>query len=508
MAEQTTTLRVVARDDASAVLSRISSGLSGLGRGINGLNSGGLSRIGEGLRGLATGVGTSLMTLQSTAIFGGALAAVAQMTMMLQDASTSVSQLSNRFGVGTEQIQVFGDLIKTSGGNVQNAATALNQLAISMQTASRDPELAYAFRQVGLSVQDLQQMDPVEVLRQMSEAFANPANTNELAKQAILMKTMGQDGSYFLNTLNQGPDAYNQKLQEMRAEGTLLSQNQLQTARSFSKAWSDVGEVVESIKLDFGLSAAQALLPVLQQISGYLKDPEQSASIREALRSFAESLPALAQGVFVLIRGFVSGLSMVGQAVQWIEEHFGSVGVAIAGLMPLLLPLVGPVFSIVAGVGRLVTMIPSVVTALGPVLGVLGTIGGVVGRFAPLILGVGTAFAGIVPIVATIAGGVLTIYRNWDSIVSKVKEFGSSVWNALFGDDDDQGRDAAQRAAGVGYDPYAAARTLQQRDARAEARVRVEVESRQGSRAVIREVSREGNVELDASQGLVMCGGD
>ena len=294
----------------------------------------------------------------------------------------------------------------------------------------------------------------------------------------------------------------------MRAEGTLLSQSQLQTARSFSKAWSDVGEVVESIKLDFGLSAAQALLPVLQQISGYLKDPEQSASIREALRSFAESLPSLAQGVFVLIRGFVSGLSMVGQAVQWIEEHFGSVGVAIAGLMPLLLPLVGPVFSIVAGVGRLVTMIPSVVTALGPVLGVLGTIGGVVGRFAPLILGVGTAFAGIVPIVATIAGGVLTIYRNWDSIVSKVKEFGSSVWNALFGDDDDQGRDAAQRAAGVGYDPYAAARTIQQRDARAEARVRVEVESRQGSRAVIREVSREGNVELDASQGLVMCGGD
>jgi len=156
----------------------------------------------------------------------------------------------------------------------------------------------------------------------------------------------------------------------------------------------------------------------------------------------------------------------------------------------------------------LVAMIPSVVTALGPVLGALGAIGGVVGRFAPLILGVGTAFAGIVPIVATIAGGVLTIYRNWDSIVSKVKEFGSSVWNALFGDDDDQGRDAAQRAAGVGYDPYAAARTLQQRDARAEARVRVEVESRQGSRAVIREVSREGNVELDASQGLVMCGGD
>ena len=186
MAEQTTTLRVVARDDASAVLSRISSGLSGLGRGISGLNSGGLSRIGEGLRGLATGVGTSLMTLQSTAIFGGALAAVAQMTMMLQDASTSVSQLSNRFGVGTE--------------------TALNQLAISMQTASRDPELAYAFRQVGLSVQELQRMDPVEVIRQMSEAFANPANTNELAKQAILMKTMGQDGSYFLNTLNQGPD--------------------------------------------------------------------------------------------------------------------------------------------------------------------------------------------------------------------------------------------------------------------------------------------------------------
>ena len=286
MAEQTTTLRVVARDDASAVLSRISSGLSGLGRGISGLNSGGLSRIGEGLRGLATGVGTSLMTLQSTAIFGGALAAVAQMTMMLQDASTSVSQLSNRFGVGTEQIQVFGDLIKTSGGNVQNAATALNQLAISMQTASRDPELAYAFRQVGLSVQELQRMDPVEVIRQMSEAFANPANTNELAKQAILMKTMGQDGSYFLNTLNQGPDAYNQKLQEMRAEGTLLSQSQLQTARSFSKAWSDVGEVVESIKLDFGLSAAQALLPVLQQISGYLNGICQGTS-KNSMRSLS-----------------------------------------------------------------------------------------------------------------------------------------------------------------------------------------------------------------------------
>lgn len=497
MAEQTTTLRIVARDDASAVLTKVSSGLSSLGRGIAGLNTGALSRIGNAFRGVGAGLLTSARRLGDAAIFGGAMAAILQFTDQIDTASKSVVTLSNRFGVSAESIQVFGDLIETSGGNVQNAATALNQLAISMQSAPRDPEIAYAFRQVGLSVQDLQQMDPVAVLRQMSAAFTNPANTNELAKQAILLKTMGQDGSYFLNSLNQGPDAYVQKMQEMRAEGTLLSQSQLQTARTFSKAWSDLGKVVESIKLDFGLTAAQALLPVLERISAMLKDPQQSAGIRNALQSIAESLPALSEGILSIVRGLVGGLSMIGQAVQWIEKNFGSVGVAIAALLPFITPLVGPIFGIVRGVGSLLPILASVGKYMGSFLSIASLIPS---KFALL----GGIIGGVVPLLATVGTTVYAIYKNWDSIVSSVKEFGSKAWNFFFVDDEDD----RPKTMPAQYDPYAAARTLQQRDARAEARVRVEVESKQGSRAVIREVSKEGSVELDASQGLIMCGGD
>ena len=114
-----------------------------------------------------------------------------------------------------------------------------------------------------------------------------------------------------------------------------------------------------------------------------------------------------------------------------------------------------------------------------------------------------------------------------DGLWEKLKSVGSFV-GRIFGLGNDEktseekerrptiGESAAalypQPASGVAavpaYDPYAAAKVIRQRDAHAEARVRVEVESKTGTRAVIRDVRKEGRVELNASQGMLMVGGD
>lgn len=64
--------------------------------------------------------------------------------------------------------------------------------ALAMEKAkSGDAELLHVFRQLGINLADLKTMSQQDVLGRMAQAFSDPKNTNELAKQAILLKTMG-----------------------------------------------------------------------------------------------------------------------------------------------------------------------------------------------------------------------------------------------------------------------------------------------------------------------------
>lgn len=532
MAERQTTLVVTARDDATATFTRITGAVSRLGTQAEVLNRGALGRIGGNISRFLGGISNGLKSLGKAAYFGGSVAAIASFASDVRSAGDSVSELSRHYKLSTESLQVWGNLLTSSGGNAQNAAKGMQSLALSMEKAkSGDAELLYVFRQLGISLAELKTMSQQDVLGRMAQAFSDPKNTNELAKQAILVKTMGQDGTYFLDALSQGADVYRDKLADMKADGAIMSPEQLDAAREFERRWSSISTILSGIKMDFGLEAAKALMPLLERLQAFLRDPDQSKGLRESLRNIAQSLPAIGAAVMPIVRGVATVVSWLGTAVTWVRNVFGDAGVAVLAVGAVFYQAFGPVVSLVgsiaSGFGGVATAVMTIGAKLVPIVTTVMT-------FAARAAFIATAAGGIASFVGLIGGGVYLLYQKCeafrnlvDGLWEKLKSVGSFV-GRIFGLGNDEktseekerrptiGESAAalypQPASGVAavpaYDPYAAAKVIRQRDAHAEARVRVEVESKTGTRAVIRDVRKEGRVELNASQGMLMVGGD
>lgn len=575
MAEKQTTLVITARDDASVKFERVAGALSKMGERAGALNRGVLGRLGSGLSRLGAGLSRTWAGFSQVAYVASASAAIVGFTRDVRAAGDSVSELSRHYKLSTESLQVWGNLLTSSGGNAQNAAKGMQSLALSMEKAkSGDAELLYVFRQLGINLADLKTMSQQDVLGRMAQAFSDPKNTNELAKQAILVKTMGQDGSYFLDALSQGADVYRDKLADMKADGAVMSPEQLDTAREFERRWSSISTILSGIKMDFGLEAAKALLPLLERLQAFLRDPEQSKGLRESLRQIAQSLPAIGSAVMPIVRAVGTALSGLSRFVTWLHGTVGDVGLAaVAGVLAfgrVLVPVAGIAKTLVLLFGSLagktlVGIVSFISRADVLLLGLIGKVGSlfsrvvVIGRFLwPIVAGVGGLIAKTVALTVAVGKaalgfrllglplapvlGVVTaigtagylLYQKWepfrklvDSIWEKLKGFTGKIGRWLgFGEADEENQpkkpsigESAQAlfarpetapamAVRSGYDPYAAARMIRQRDAHAEARVRVEVESKTGTRAVIRDVRKEGRVELNASQGMLMVGGD
>ncbi len=544
--EKEITLSFKAVDGVSVPLASMTTKLSKVSQTVGALNRGPLSRLGKTFSGVWTGIKGTLSALSQTSFIAAAAASIGSYSLAVRQAGDDVSTLAKRYQMSSEALQVWGSLLSSSGGSAQNAANGMRALTASMQKAKAgDAELLYVFRQMGISLADLRNMSSQDVLGKMAEAFSNPKNTNELAKQAILVKTMGQDGTYFMDALNQGTNAYSDKLAEMKADGAIMSPDQLATAREFESRWNSISSILSGIKMDFGLEAAKALLPLMEKLRDFLRDPEQSRGLRESLRQIAQSLPAIGSAVMPIVQTIARMLSLFGSAVSWIHNVFGDVGVAVAAVGVIfakaLWPVLSLVGSIVSGFGGLSGIIGAIATNFVPVVSAIGMIVAKAG----IALAIGSS---VLSIVGLIGGAAYLLYQKcepfrnlvdfvWEKIKGIANTFRNSRIGKLLGLGTDEGNQSEEKvepdqtdktvkptisesaaslfaspspapAATTSYDPYAASKALNQRDAHAEARVKVEVTAAGGARAVIRDVRQEGRVDLDASQGLIMVGGD
>lgn len=351
MVEKQTTLVITARDDASVKFERVAGALSRMGERAGALNRGVLGRLGNGLSRLGAGLSRTWAGFSQVAYVASAFAVIVGFTRDVRAAGDSVSELSRHYKLSTELLQVWGNLLTSSGGNAQNAAKGMQSLALSMEKAkSGDAELLYVFRQLGINLADLKTMSQQDVLGRMAQAFSDPKNTNELAKQAILVKTMGQDGSYFLDALSQGADVYRDKLADMKADGAVMSPEQLDTAREFERRWSSISTILSGIKMDFGLEAAKTLMPLLERLQAFLRDPNQSKGLRESLQNIAQSLPAIGAAVMPIVWGVATVVSWLGTAVTWVRNVFGDAGVAVLAIGAVFYQAFGPVVSLVGSI--------------------------------------------------------------------------------------------------------------------------------------------------------------
>lgn len=406
---------ITAVDQVSAKLNAISARIDGVTAPVRRLGSAFAGVYGaSGVKGVVGAFGSLADTTAGAArnavlmagSLGAAVGAVIGFAKHAADAADKIGDLSARYQVHSETIQVYGGLVEEAGGSTEDAAAAIGKLRKAMNEAAHGGvEQAAAFAGIGISVEQLKKMSPEEVMLQMADAFKGSNKEGE--KNAVLLQLMGKNGTVYMDVMNKGSAVILERFKEMRADGSMLSDEQKQQADEFDKSWSRMQRTLEGVKNGLGLKLAKAIEPIVDGIQKWLVVNRDM--IDQGFEKFLKKLPEILETVGELFRDLWGIAKLVGRAFQFVSNVIGPVGVVLAVVAGVLAP-----FILAAG---------QLAFAIGKVVWVLGNFTGIIPKLMALLSNGLWATMMANPIgliIAAVAALAYVIYKNWDNITAYV----------------------------------------------------------------------------------------
>lgn len=323
------------------------------------------------------------------------------------DAAGRINDLSSKYKINTQALQVWGTLAQDAGGSMEDMAQGYGKLtrAMNQAMAGTDQRAIAAFRAMGISVGDLRKMKPEEVMLKMADAFK--AGTNDMGKQAILLELMGKNGQGMMDALEQGSSGYQERLREMVKDRTMLTEAELAQEGPQGKAWDRLMRKVSVATTRMGLSIGEKLLPHLPKI--------------------LETIERVAVGVGKAAAAMIDGF-------DWLSEKVGQTGAVFTVLGVAFAPTIFRFGQLVYQVFKLGKTFYQFVAASGAIGKALGFV-----RFALMGIARIALMNPIGLLVTAVAVAGIYIYRNWDKIVQtfanawgRIKEmFSTGFFNGL-----------------------------------------------------------------------------
>lgn len=168
-----------------------------------------------------------------------------------------LQDLANRFGISASALQEVGNAASLSGAGIEDVASAMNKLAVNAGKAIGDDDaMIQAFKDIGLSVEQLKGMSPQDIFFKLSEAVAG-AN-DPLQAFAMAQEVAGKSVGALMETLRMGPGA----IQQMGDEMGIWSD---ETIAQLGAASDEIKKFQNTMIIAFG-SAAQFVNPFIATI--------------------------------------------------------------------------------------------------------------------------------------------------------------------------------------------------------------------------------------------------
>lgn len=168
-----------------------------------------------------------------------------------------LQDLANRFGISASALQEVGNAASLSGAGIEDVASAMNKLAVNAGKAiGGDDAMIQAFKDIGLSVEQLKGMSPQDIFFKLSEAVAG-AN-DPLQAFAMAQEVAGKSVGALMETLRMGPGA----IQQMGDEMGIWSD---ETIAQLGAASDEIKKFQNTMIIAFG-SAAQFVNPFIATI--------------------------------------------------------------------------------------------------------------------------------------------------------------------------------------------------------------------------------------------------
>lgn len=231
---------LVARDQASATIAKVSGELKGMDATITGMSGAGA-------------------VLGGIAIAAGVLGVAAlKMGADIADAAEQLERLSKRTGVGTTDLQVMQRIVKESGGNVESLTTALSFLNRAL--ANHDPLL----KQIGITA-----TDAFGAMRQLGEAFAK--SDDAAKKNLVAFKLLGRGGADMISDVETLATSWERLAPAIRASGLVIETDVLGKANELdarldelSRNWEGAWKRMQIAVLPVATAVADVLGLVLR----------------------------------------------------------------------------------------------------------------------------------------------------------------------------------------------------------------------------------------------------
>lgn len=422
MTQQTKTELVIAAvDKATTTLNQIGARMEALTKPAGDLHKalgklydatglGAVKKAVGGLKDSILGLGGAMVGIGG--IYSGTVGSIIMFGNHAVDAADKIGDLSSKYQIHANTLQVYGSMVEEAGGTTEDAAAAMGKLKKAMNEAIHGgKEQAAAFAGVGISIEKLKKMTPEQVMEQMADSFKG--SEKDLAKQSVLLELMGKNGTIFMDVMNQGSDAYRQRLEEMRADGSLLSEEQLKQADDYDKSWKRMQRTIDGIKTALGLKLANALESTVQGIQKWIV--ANRALIDQKFDAFIKKLPQILEIGKDLMVGLWGVVEKVGGAFKILNSILGPTGATLLMVAGVMSPM------IMAG-GQLAF-------AIGKAAWIVGNFTGVIPLAMRALSGLWSVMLAnpIGLLVAAVIGLAVIIYKNWDSIVQYV----SDAWDRI-----------------------------------------------------------------------------
>jgi hypothetical protein len=204
------------------------------------------------------------------------------------EAAEKIERMAAKLGVSAEQVQAIGAIAKLTGGDVDQMASQLERLQLSLaKTGSKASPVAAALKVLGINLAEFRSASIAGQVDLMAEAFSRFADGS--GKTAAAMALLGRTGADMIPFFDKGREGLEELRKAAEATGVIMSE---QTVAAFSKtredlnllsiAWTGLSQKIYALVNPAVDAATKALTHLIESAN--------PAALQAYLTTFATSL--------------------------------------------------------------------------------------------------------------------------------------------------------------------------------------------------------------------------
>lgn len=274
--------------------------------------------FGRGINASAKSMSASMSFLSGA--IKGALGAVTvgAFTALIKgsiDSADKLNDLSKSTGVAATTLGGLGFAAEQAGGNLESVGRSLGKMNLQVASAlGGNKEATQVFKNLGVSIADLQKLSPEEVFAKLADGFSQVEDGATKAQHGNAI--FGKSYQEILPLLDEGGQKLLRNVEYYKRYSGVT-----EDVIAASDQFNDTMTKLKLLTGAFGQNLAAALLPKLQVLADtWLENKEKGDQFRGSAERMTEVMTNLAAGTGFVVNKFVNFGTLLGARAAQIEQ--------------------------------------------------------------------------------------------------------------------------------------------------------------------------------------------